>query len=262
MDATAANRKPIPPWIAAQEAVDAMKALYAPTPYALHPGVLVRTASLDDLAMIWPRDGAVVIAFAGTRNTAQWVNNLHRLGGMHYTTDGLGMHGGAWKTMCEMHLLISEAIRQIGRGMPLRIVKHSRGGLLGPEWIRREGYKFRIQCVTSLGSPRVGNAAFVKAVETIAGPDCKFYRITHNNDPVPWVPPSVRGYRHLGEHWHLDRKGRAYKGGLGFARGLWDGLAGRTASAWHGVAMDGVGDHRIDSGYKPAVAKWVAANVL
>jgi len=253
---------PIPPWTAAQECVDAMKALYASTPYALHPGVLVRTASLDDLAMIWPRDGAVVVAFAGTRNTAQWVNNLHRLGGMHYTTEGLGMHGGAWKTMCEMHKLISEAIHQIGRGLPLRFVYHSRGGLLGPEYIRREGYKWRIECVTSLGSPRVGNAAFVKAVEGIAGPDCKFYRVTHNNDPVPWVPPSLKGYRHIGEHWHLDRRGKAWKGGLGFIRGAWDGLAGRGMAAMKRTALDGITDHRIGdgkSGYSKAVAAWCAA---
>jgi hypothetical protein len=261
MDATAANRKPIPPWIAAQEAVDAMKALYAPTPYALHPGVLVRTASLDDLAMIWPREGAVVITFAGTRNTAQWVNNLHRLGGMHYTTNGEGVHDGIWQSMCGMVLPIRDVLFELGQGRPIRVCGHSRGGMLALEWVRRAGQDYRIEAVTTLGGPRTGNGSFIRAVGDIAGPHCSFYRVTHNNDPVPWVPPSIKGYRHLGEHWHLDRKGRAYKGGLGFARGLWDGLAGRGMAALQKTALDGVADHRIDTGYKPAVAAWGAANV-
>lgn len=49
------------------------------------------------------------------------------------------------------------------------------------------------------GSPRVGNTAFVEYVESLPGGN---YRLTHSADPVPLLPPSVLGYRHLSpEYW-------------------------------------------------------------
>ena len=49
------------------------------------------------------------------------------------------------------------------------------------------------------GSPRVGNTAFVEFVESLPGGN---YRLTHSADPVPLLPPSVLGYRHLSpEYW-------------------------------------------------------------
>ena len=49
------------------------------------------------------------------------------------------------------------------------------------------------------GSPRVGNAAFVEHVEALPGGN---FRLTHDADPVPLLPPSVLGYRHLSpEYW-------------------------------------------------------------
>jgi Lipase (class 3) len=42
-----------------------------------------------------------------------------------------------------------------------------------------------VRCIT-LGSPRVGNGHFVRAVKYLAG--CS-YRLVHGWDPVPTVPP-------------------------------------------------------------------------
>lgn len=57
------------------------------------------------------------------------------------------------------------------------------------------------------GSPRVGNAGFVEYVESLPGGN---YRLTHSADPVPLLPPSVLGYRHMSpEYWLVGDSTRA-----------------------------------------------------
>lgn len=49
------------------------------------------------------------------------------------------------------------------------------------------------------GSPRVGNTVFVEYIESLPGAN---YRLTHDADPVPLLPPSILGYRHTSpEYW-------------------------------------------------------------
>lgn len=49
------------------------------------------------------------------------------------------------------------------------------------------------------GSPRVGNTGFVEYVESLPGGN---FRLTHAADPVPLLPPSLLGYRHMSpEYW-------------------------------------------------------------
>ncbi|KAK0105444.1 hypothetical protein ONS96_004831 [Cadophora gregata f. sp. sojae] len=53
--------------------------------------------------------------------------------------------------------------------------------------------------VYSYGSPRVGNAAFASFVTAQEGVN---YRMTHENDPVPQIPPTWIGYEHTSaEYW-------------------------------------------------------------
>lgn len=53
----------------------------------------------------------------------------------------------------------------------------------------------------TIGSPRVGNLAFVQFVTAQAGAE---YRATHYDDPVPRLPPIVLGYFHTSPEYWLE----------------------------------------------------------
>jgi hypothetical protein len=240
---------------AALECVEAMDYLYMDPPACPHGGVLVKSRVLDDVALIWPRKDHTVMAFAGTRNVAQWFSNFDYH--LRRTVDGARVHEGTYNAVTYMVRDIHNALFRYST--PLHICGHSRGALLAGEWIRRDGSSHDVTQFTTLGGPRIGDAQFGQIVTMACAEDCQFFRITNNNDPVPVTPPSVKGYRHFGELWHIDRKGKAHKSGLGMMASLWDGIAGRAGAAWKRVAFDGISDHRVRSGYGPAVRAWHAS---
>ena len=238
---------------AALECVEAMEYLYKNPPECPSGGVLVTSRKLDDVALIWPRKDHTVLAFAGTRNVEQWLSNFE-YGFRRADRGDTRVHAGAHEAVTYRVRDLHEALFRFAT--PLHVCGHSRGAMLAAEWIRRDGSSHDVTHFTTLGGPRIGDKAFGEFVAMACAEDCRMIRITHNNDPVPWVPPSIKGYRHFGEHWHIDRRGRAHKGGLGVMASLWDGLSGRASAAWKRVALDGIADHRIHAGYGPAVRAW------
>lgn len=56
----------------------------------------------------------------------------------------------------------------------------------------------------SFGAPRVGDAAFARALQNLI-------RVVHGDDFAPKYPLPL-GYRHGGQVWHLDRDGRLSRG--------------------------------------------------
>jgi hypothetical protein len=69
---------------------------------------------------------------------------------------------------------------------------------IGGAFLRASGYSIDIY---SYGSPRVGNTAFVNAIDAQAG---SHYRVTHYNDPIPRYPPKLFGYRHTSPEFWLS----------------------------------------------------------
>jgi hypothetical protein len=56
----------------------------------------------------------------------------------------------------------------------------------------------------TFGEPLNGNPAFVQYIER-AVPDSNYYRVTHANDGVPQIPPTLLGYAHHGpEFWQRE----------------------------------------------------------
>ena len=84
------------------------------------------------------------------------------------------------------------------------VTGHSLGGavatLTAAATLRRAGYAADLY---TFGSPRVGNAVFARAVtELDFGAE---YRLTHEADPIPRLPPLVFNYRHTSpEYWLRD----------------------------------------------------------
>lgn len=76
---------------------------------------------------------------------------------------------------------------------------HSLGGAvatIAAANLRKAGFAVDIY---TFGAPRAGNAAFANFVTQQAGAE---FRVTHDNDPVPRLPPIIFGYRHTSpEYW-------------------------------------------------------------
>lgn len=222
-------------------------------------GILVRSDRLDDLCRVTFLGTCIRVAFAGTRNNAQWLSNADDLAQPMRLPGGLRVHPGAVVGFRGLETRIHDALQTMGAyrhelgglPIPVDVVGHSRGGFLAIEFVRRFGPRVFVRDVITLGSPRVGSGRYCEFVmRHVHG---RVLRWTNNNDPVVELPTPIRGYRHIGERLHLDSRGRVHSGGLGFARGLLDGFRGRVIAAFRKRLTDGVDDHRLPTGYIPAL---------
>jgi hypothetical protein len=225
-------------------------------PYA-STGTLIRTEGLDDLAAVHVFHGRVLVAFAGTRNVRQWVSNFDNAAIPRRLPSGVRVHPGAAESLASMILPLEEALQPYhldhGKSIPIDVVGHSRGVLLALEFVRVLGSRLPIRDVITLGGPRVGDAQHASDVAANVGG--RMLRWTNNNDPVVCMPGSWRGYRHVGELRHIDSRGRVHNAALGSLSGFWDGIRGRVAAVGRLRALDGVDDHRLQTGYVPALRK-------
>jgi hypothetical protein len=228
-------------------------------PEAARGGVLIRSRGLDDLVRIEYGRGRISVNFAGTRNLKQWLSNFDDVAFLRTLPCGVRVHAGAWQSMLALEMGLTEALRGMGAfadqdgHVPVDVGGHSRGGLLALEFVRVFGSRLYVRDVVTLGSPRVGDAAHGRDVlRHVHG---RVLRWTHNNDPVVVIPPAWRGYRHIGELRHIDRRGRVHGQALGFFSGAWDGLAGRAAAVLDRRVLDGTDDHRLPTGYLPMLKR-------
>ncbi|KAH7390318.1 lipase [Cadophora sp. MPI-SDFR-AT-0126] len=152
-----------------------------------------------------PAKSLIIIAFAGSGNTIRnWLANFSFVQ-IAYTLAGCKactVHSGFAKGWDERRTVILDAVTTAKAAHPdyaVVVTGHSIGGAVGTlagAELRSMGIKADVY---TYGSPRVGNAAFATFVTAQEGGN---YRITHENDPVPQIPPSLIGYEHTSpEYW-------------------------------------------------------------
>ena len=93
----------------------------------------------------------------------------------------------------------------------------------------------------TFGSPRVGNAAFIKEMKS---DKIKHYRFVNNNDVVTKVPFAIMGYRHGGELQYINHYGNIRK--MTPWQRTKDQWRGRLAAWKKRQPFDGIRDHNID----------------
>lgn len=81
---------------------------------------------------------------------------------------------------------------------PLVLTGHSLGGALAT----LAASVLRPDLLVTLGSPRVGDAAFAATLDGI-----RIVRLKHCADLVTTVPPTALGYQHVGERLYIDASG-------------------------------------------------------
>lgn len=152
-----------------------------------------------------PAKSLIIVAFAGSGNTIRnWLANFSFVQ-IAYTLAGCTsctVHSGFAKGWEERRTVILNAVMAAKAANPdytVVVTGHSIGGAVGTlagAELRSLGINADVY---SYGSPRVGNAAFASFV---TAQEAVNYRMTHENDPVPQIPPSLVGYEHTSpEYW-------------------------------------------------------------
>ncbi|QEH33147.1 Lipase (class 3) [Aquisphaera giovannonii] len=142
--------------------------------------------------------GAVLLAFRGTEQLADWLANLNVI----YTTRPYGtVHRGFLGAFQVVEPQLRIALGGF-RGRKLLLTGHSLGGALAmiaaAEW---QG-TFPIDRIYTYGQPAVGRSSYVSFMESHY--DGKIFRFVNDDDVVPQVPPT---YRHVGKLIHFDATG-------------------------------------------------------
>lgn len=140
---------------------------------------------------------AVIVSFRGSSNVQNWVINLSTTRSNYAGCDGCSAHSGFLTAYNAVQDTIRAEITRLTsmyRGAKIMITGHSLGGAMAILAAADIKIKFhRVDEVYTFGQPRVGNAAFANWYETQIP---QTYRLVHNADIVPHVPPSNFGFQH------------------------------------------------------------------
>mmetsp|Transcript_17260 Transcript_17260/g.60642 ORF Transcript_17260/g.60642 Transcript_17260/m.60642 type:complete len:296 (-) Transcript_17260:4542-5429(-) len=162
--------------------------------------------------------GTIWVAFRGTvaSSLKDWIDDLDFVKTSYPTcaSSGCEVHRGFYRSFRAVAGPLLEHVHWLRAkhpSAPLRVTGHSLGGALAQlaALAMAEAGMSPAEVLT-FGSPRVGNAAFAKyfAASMTTAPH---YRVTHNADPVPHVPPKSFGFRHTPTEVFYDAPSTHYK---------------------------------------------------
>jgi triacylglycerol lipase len=134
------------------------------------------------------------------------------------------LHRGFKREVDDLWPMIERRIRENQR--PVWFAGHSLGGAMATVCAGRcklSSIPSNPKALFTFGSPRVGNRAYIHAV------NLPHYRWVHNNDIVARVPPRWLGYKHSGFELYLDCQSQlkpvfSWQRTRDRFRGFWTGL--------------------------------------
>ena len=159
----------------------------------------------DTRGLIARRDGAAIVAFAGTDplHLLNWVSDFSL--GRPKDAVHEGFRDAAAAVWDHVKNVLANAV---ARGSPIFITGHSLGAAIAvmtADFARRELGLSAAQ-IYLYGCPRVGRDDFVAPYDLAFGKST--YRLVHGADIVPTVPPPLLGFRHVGGYLHCDSGAR------------------------------------------------------
>ncbi|GET91253.1 lipase, putative [Leishmania tarentolae] len=175
----------------------------------------------------------IVVAFRGTYNTANWIQNLD-FWLTPYPHPGCGklckVHGGFYEAYGSLRAQMIQDLLVMHSEYPfytLFITGHSLGGAIAslaavevttwdtlePEVLGRGAASTSLHLVPmelyTFGEPRVGNVYFANWSSSVLG-SRRAFRLTHGKDPVPHLPPCTWGYVHIPQEVWYPASGEEY----------------------------------------------------
>ncbi|GMI27011.1 hypothetical protein TeGR_g1224 [Tetraparma gracilis] len=148
---------------------------------------------------------AVVVALRGSLSAQDWIDDAKNAVLTDYPEcEGCRVGLGWYDTCKDMAELTIAAAREVAAnhpGAPLIITGHSLGAAVAPLFyaeVAKTELKEQVQFpVYTFGQPRVGNDVYAKWFEGQIEDAGEWYRVVHNNDPVPHLPPPALGFTHM-----------------------------------------------------------------
>ena len=188
--------------------ITAANAYDAPSLHSSFKTFQIFDRATDTLALVTPHDDFTLVSFRGTVDLKNWLINLDVV---KRPIDGSGtaeikVHAGFH---CALDRLLPRLLDQVPthgtklKLKPVIITGHSLGGALATlaafELNRRE---YLVESVYTFASPRVGNAAWRTAYNSVLG--SRTWRVVAAGDLVPLIPGLLDGYRHVGHEVYLN----------------------------------------------------------
>ncbi|MEY3288778.1 MAG: hypothetical protein RLZZ419_1020 [Pseudomonadota bacterium] len=173
----------------------------------------INGTTTDTQLFIAHNDNTVIIAFRGTENIKDWLTDA----GIEFRITLHGrVHKGFDQALDSVWNQITETLKNVQQNaQSLWITGHSLGGALAVLAAARlsldidqEVYK-PINGLYTFGQPRVGDRAFVKALDDEIKP--RYFRFVNDNDIVPRVPERLNQYQEGGSIRFFDANGSLHK---------------------------------------------------
>jgi len=148
----------------------------------------------------------IVVSFRGSSNLANWVMNINTAKRTFPYCKGCKVHTGFDKAY---HTVEDYIIKHVGMlydkyKCEVVVTGHSLGGAMAVHAaldIQRKT-DAKVGLFYTYASPRIGNAAFTDYFDTQI---VNRYRVTHNRDVVPHIPPQWFGFEHnSNEAWYNE----------------------------------------------------------
>ncbi|RLN58373.1 hypothetical protein BBJ28_00014574 [Nothophytophthora sp. Chile5] len=142
---------------------------------------------------------AVVVAFRGSMDVTNWLDNLTFLKKRAYTQfPGVMVHEGfywAYRSVASQVLTLVHKLQKLHPQASLLVSGHSLGGAVAAICAFELEYleKIPVQALYTFGKPRVGNTNFSARLRNAS---MEVYRLTHFQDAVPHLPPTWTGFEH------------------------------------------------------------------
>lgn len=154
----------------------------------------------------------IFTAFRGSSNIHNWIENIQIYHISPYYNTSLLVEEGFYKEYSFIKSEIFQNLQILSNKYNtnnLLITGHSAGAssstLMAYDVVNI--YHYNILYFYNFGSPRVGNDFFVYDFNT----KIKGFRIVHNNDIVPTVPPTLFNYYHISQGICYDKNNYMYE---------------------------------------------------
>ncbi|KAF2840229.1 alpha/beta-hydrolase [Patellaria atrata CBS 101060] len=146
----------------------------------------------------------VVVSFRGTQSVRNYLADAMFPEIPTDICNGCTAAQGFWLSWLESRARVLAAIEstadQYG-SYKIAVTGHSLGGAIAAfaaAQLRNDGYSVALY---SYGSPRIGGPTISQYISNQPGGN---YRVTHTNDLIPRLPPTIAGFRHITPEYYIS----------------------------------------------------------